>query len=162
MSTAHRVFGTYAPASDPVHGGHQALSRFIAYFETLSQSSLDDIARIYAPNARFRDPFNNVQGLDAVRRVFVHMFAVTEAPRFVVLDALGNTAQGFVVWNFNFRGKGRAARDWVIHGATRLEFDAQGLVTLHRDYWDAAEELYEHLFMLGPFLRTIKKRLQAD
>ncbi len=162
MSTPHPPFGVYAPASDPVHGGKESLSRFITYFETLSPSSLADIARIYAPNACFRDPFNNVQGLDAVRRVFVHMFAVTEAPRFVVLDALGNAAQGFVVWNFNFRGKGRSARDWVIHGATRLEFDAQGLVTLHRDYWDAAGELYEHLPMLGPLLRAAKKRLQAD
>jgi hypothetical protein len=37
-------------------------------------------------------------------------------------------------------------------------FDAQGLITLHRDYWDAAEELYEKLPVLGGLMRWLKKR----
>jgi steroid Delta-isomerase len=36
-----------------------------------------------------------------------------------------------------------------------------GLVTYHRDYWDAAEELYETLPLLGQLLRFIKKKLKA-
>jgi hypothetical protein len=43
-----------------------------------------------------------------------------------------------------------------------LEFNAQGLVALHRDYWDAAEELYEQLPLLGTVLRGVKKRLRAN
>ncbi len=141
--------------------GRTPLARFVAYFEALSPQSLAAIGSVYAAGARFKDPFNAVQGLDAVQRIFAHMFATTAAPRFVVLQALGDSAQGFVTWDFHFRSKGRGGRDWTIHGASRLEFDAAGRVTLHRDYWDAAEELYEHLPWLGAVLRGVKKRLRA-
>ncbi len=36
-----------------------------------------------------------------------------------------------------------------MRGATHLVLDDQGLITLHRDYWDAAEELYEKLPAAG-------------
>ncbi|MDE2252747.1 MAG: nuclear transport factor 2 family protein [Betaproteobacteria bacterium] len=137
------------------------LARFQAYFESLTPLTLTEIGRIYAADARFRDPFNAVQGLDAVRSIFAHMFVTTEQPRFVVLHALGDATQGYVTWDFHFRSKGRGGRNWTIHGASRLEFNAQGLVALHRDYWDAAEELYEHLPLLGALLRTVKSHLRA-
>ena len=137
------------------------LARFQAYFESLTPLTLTEIGQIYAADARFKDPFNAVQGLDAVRRIFAHMFATTEQPRFVVLHALGDATQGYVTWDFHFRSKGRGGRNWTIHGASRLEFDAKGLVALHRDYWDAAEELYEHLPLLGALLRAIKSHLRA-
>jgi hypothetical protein len=40
-------------------------------------------------------------------------------------------------------------------------FDAQGLVTLHRDYWDAAEELYEKLPVVGALMRWLKRRANS-
>ena len=43
-------------------------------------------------------------------------------------------------------------------GASHLVFDAQGLVVLHRDYWDAAEELYEKLPLVGSLMRWLKRR----
>ena len=143
--------------------GHATpLARFQAYFESLTPLTLTEIGQVYAADARFKDPFNAVQGLEAVRRIFAHMFATTEQPRFVVLHALGDATQGYVTWDFHFRSKGRGGRNWTIHGASRLEFNAQGLVSLHRDYWDAAEELYEQLPLLGAVLRGVKKRLRVD
>jgi hypothetical protein len=143
-------------------GNATPLARFQAYFESLTPLTLTEIGQVYAAGARFKDPFNAVQGLNAVRRIFAHMFATTEQPRFVVLRALGDATQGYVTWDFHFRSKGRGARNWTIHGASRLEFNAEGLVALHRDDWDAAEELYEQLPLLGTVLRGVKKRLRAD
>jgi len=159
MSAQNSGLDIHARGSVPSVGA--ALARFVAYFDALTPSSLAQIGTIYAQDACFKDPFNDVRGLHAVRGVFAHMFAVTRAPRFVVLHALGNAAEGYVVWDFHFRSKGRGARDWTIHGATRLEFDTFGRVALHRDYWDAAEELYEHLPLVGLTLRAIKRRLGA-
>lgn len=138
------------------------LARFQAYFESLTPLTLTELGQVYAADARFKDPFNAVHGLDAVRRIFAHMFATTQSPRFVVLHALGDATQGYITWDFHFRSMGRGARDWTIHGATRLEFNTHGMVSLHRDYWDAAEELYEHLPLLGAVLRRVKRQLQAD
>ena len=44
-----------------------------------------------------------------------------------------------------------------IHGGTLVHFDAQGRVTLHRDYWDTAEELYEKLPVLGRLMRWLRQ-----
>ena len=39
-----------------------------------------------------------------------------------------------------------------------MQYDLHGLITLHRDYWDAAEELYEKLPMIGGLMRWLKAR----
>ena len=46
----------------------------------------------------------------------------------------------------------------MIRGASHLRYDAAGLVAFHRDYWDAAEELYEKLPLIGSLMRWLKKR----
>jgi hypothetical protein len=46
----------------------------------------------------------------------------------------------------------------TVRGATHLLLDGQGQVTLHRDYWDAAEELYEKLPVVGGLMRWLKAR----
>jgi steroid Delta-isomerase len=139
-------------------GQHPALERLVRFYEQISPQSLGQIAHIYAGNASFRDPFNEVQGLAAVEAIFADMFARTRAPRFVVTGAVWQGEQAFLTWDFHF-GLGR--RELRVQGCTQLVFDAQGLVTVHRDYWDAAGELYEQLPVLGLLMRALRRRLAA-
>jgi hypothetical protein len=37
-------------------------------------------------------------------------------------------------------------------------FNQDGKVVIHRDYWDAAEELYEKLPVVGGLMRWLKRR----
>ena len=60
-----------------------AVDRISAFFETLSPESLNGIGAVYAPGARFKDPFNEVQGLAAIEQVYRHMFASLQQPRTV-------------------------------------------------------------------------------
>ena len=83
-----------------------AVERFRHYFEQLQPADLARIGEVYGAHAHFRDPFNEVRGLAAVRRVFEHMFETLEAPRFEVLDAFGSGEQAFLTWNFRFRLRG--------------------------------------------------------
>jgi hypothetical protein len=48
-----------------------------------------------------------------------------------------------------------------VRGGTHLVFNDEGLVTLHRDYWDAAEELYEKLPLVGGLMRWLKRRANS-
>ena len=41
-------------------------------------------------------------------------------------------------------------------------FDAEGRVTSHRDYWDAAEELYMTLPVIGWLMRRLRGALSAS
>ena len=135
------------------------VTRLVAYFEGLSPQSMAQLGQHYAAQARFKDPFNDVTGLPEIARIFEHMFVALIGPRFVVTQQVRQGAQCFLTWEFRFQFRNyRVGQEQVILGASHLVFDAQGLVTLHRDYWDAAEELYEKLPLVGSLMRWLKRR----
>ena len=71
-------------------------------------------------------------------------------------------SQCFLTWEFRFRFRShQPQQEQVILGASHLVFGPDGLITLHRDYWDAAEELYEKLPLLGSLMRWLKRRANS-
>ena len=134
------------------------LARIVEYFESLTPESVARLGEHYAENAWFKDPFNEVEGLERIQRIFEHMFRRLEAPRFRVTDRIGDAGGAMLAWEFRFRMRGRAM---LIRGATHLRFDGRGKVAYHRDYWDAAEELYARLPLLGGLMRLLQRRLRA-
>lgn len=134
------------------------LERLVRFYEGIEPSALRArLAEVYAHDARFKDPFNEVQGLDAIERIFAHMFNQVDNPGFVVVTGVQQENQAFVTWEFRFRMKRFSPQVQCIRGASHVVFDAAGLVAMHRDYWDAAEELYEKLPVLGAFMRMLKR-----
>ncbi|WP_338849097.1 nuclear transport factor 2 family protein [Massilia sp. W12] len=138
-------------APHPVHAVAQ-------WYQELSPHSLGRLSALYAAEARFKDPFNDVKGLAAIEQIFRHMYASTERPHFVMLQAFGAGDQGFVRWEFYFHAK---RRDWRIEGCTYFTFDAQGKVSLHRDYWDVAEEFWQKIPLIGGLVRWLRRRFQT-
>jgi hypothetical protein len=136
-----------------------AVTRVVAYFEALTPQSLTELQAYYDAAARFKDPFNAVQGVAAIRRVFEHMFVALAVPRFVITGQVVQGRQCFLTWEFRFRFRNfQQGTEQTILGASHLVLSEQGLITLHRDYWDAAEELYEKLPLLGGLMRWLKQR----
>lgn len=137
---------------------HRHLSALADWYESLTPETLARLGEHYAANAWFKDPFNEVSGLEAIRRVFAHMFATLRAPRFRVTARVADESGALLVWEFRF-GAGR--REYLVRGATHLRFNARGKVTYHRDYWDTAEELYAKAPLLGGLVRLLRRRLSA-
>lgn len=135
------------------------MTRFISFFEHLSPADVAELGRFYLSSARFKDPFNEVQGVSAIAAIFTHMFESLEQPRFVVTGRVVQGAQCFLTWDFvfGFRNFHKGVTQ-TVRGASHLVLDDQGRVTLHRDYWDAAEELYEKLPVVGALMRWLKAR----
>lgn len=132
--------------------------RIVNLFEHFTR---DDIARLgafYGERAHFKDPFNDVRGLAAIQGVYRHMFDALDEPRFVVRDVIVQGEQCFLSWDFLFRFKRYSRELQTVHGGSQLQLDAIGLILHHRDYWDAAEELYEKLPLIGGLMRWLKKR----
>jgi len=134
--------------------------RLVAAYEGLEHDRLGDLLALYHPNASFKDPFNEVLGQAAIRRLFEHMFEALDDPRFVVTQAACEGDQAFLTWTFHFRRRGGGARMHIL-GATHLHYAPDGRVHLHRDYWDAAEELYAKLPVLGALMRWLQRRLAS-
>lgn len=132
------------------------LQRLIDFFESLSPDSVRDLSRVYTDDVWFKDPFNEVTGVAEVSRIFTHMFEQVDAPRFVVTRSVLQGEHAFLTWDFLFRMKRHSRDEQCIRGATHLRFAADGRVAFHRDYWDAAEELYEKLPLLGSLMRWLK------
>jgi predicted SnoaL-like aldol condensation-catalyzing enzyme len=134
------------------------LAKLSIWYATLSVDTLQDIERLYAPDASFKDPFNEVVGIAAIKKIFSHMFETTEQPQFVILESIQQGNQAFLTWHFIF---GLNEKKYTVKGGTHLRFDDAGLVTMHRDYWDAAEELWQKLPLIGGIVRWLRGKFRA-
>ena len=133
----------------------------IDWFEQLSPQTIDRIPQFYAADAEFKDPFNEVRGTDAIARIFRHMFTQVDEPRFVIGSRFSGEDGVMLLWDFHFRARGRRPQAICVRGTSHLRFDAEGKVVLHRDYWDAAEELYAKLPVLGALMRYLQRMGRA-
>ena len=147
MSVAH--------ASDP------RVQRIVEAFERLRPEDVERLGEIYSADALFKDPFNEVQGVPAIRQVFSHMFVALREPRFVIRDAVCEGDQCFLSWDFLFRMRRFRSDEQCIRGGSHLRLTAEGRISEHRDYWDVAEELYEKLPMVGGLMRWLKRQANS-
>ena len=129
-------------------------------FETLSPERVEQLGALYAPDASFKDPFNAVRGLGEIQRIFRHMYVSLESPRFVITNRIVDGSQCFLTWEFRFSFKRfHTGVEQCILGGSHLQLDSAGRIAMHRDYWDAAQELYEKLPVLGSVMRWLKRRV---
>jgi ketosteroid isomerase-like protein len=139
----------------------QTIDDLIRWFESLTPESAQEVERYYSADAYFKDPFNELRGTDAIRRVFVHMFEQVNQPKFWVTGSWQSGEGAVLLWDFTFRMKRGPDALQTIRGATHLLFAADGRVSWHRDYWDAAEELYEKLPFIGALMRFLRRRMRS-
>jgi ketosteroid isomerase-like protein len=135
------------------------LDALLNAYTGLTPATLEALVTCYAPDAHFKDPFNDVSGHAGIRAIFTHMFANTANPRFDIISAQGDGTTAFVIWVFHC---GVAGRQLAVHGASHLRFDEQGRVCEHRDYWDPAEEMWQHLPLLGKPVAWLRRRFRVD
>lgn len=140
-----------------------ALKKLIEYFETLSTASVADMGRYYTDDTYFRDPFNEVLSqagsLAKLQHIFTEMFVRLHEPRFAITETILNDSGAVLIWDFSFRMKSlKPELQRSIHGLSHIRFAPDGRVAYHRDYWDAAGELYEQFPIVGALLRWLKKR----
>ena len=137
-----------------------ATTRVRSFFESLEPASVDRLDTVYAPDARFRDPFNEVHGISEIRRIFAQMFEHLDDCRFTFIDETVDERGAFLTWDMTFRIRRLSPRETRrIHGATHLKFAPDGRIASHHDYWDAAGELYAQLPLIGAVMRWLKRKL---
>lgn len=139
----------------------KTLDELIVFYENLSAADVERFGEFYAESAFFKDPFNEVRGLPAIRRIFEHMFRQVDAPSFRIEEKIVSASGAMLVWTFHFRSRRLGGGSQEIRGVSHLRFDAVGKVSYHRDYWDAAEELYMKLPAVGCLMRGLRRMIAA-
>jgi len=138
-----------------------ALDTLCNYFEKLSADTLGELDAHYAADAWFKDPFHEVSGVESIRAILRHTFDKLPGARFRVTRRFpGADLNAVILWEMDFVMP-ITRQPTTISGATHLTFDAAGKVTRHRDYWDAAEELYARLPVLKWLMRGLARQAAA-
>ena len=115
----------FAPLSPPPPAWRTA--RVVDFFERLTPASVSGLAGLYAANAYFRDPFNEVRGIAAIQHIFADMFGRLADCRFRILEAVADEHGTRLTWDVTFRiNRYRLGIVRTIHGASHLKFDATG------------------------------------
>ena len=81
------------------------VSNIIQFFETISPETVLQLHRIYTPKAWFKDPFNQVQGLDKIEAIFLHMYVGLDNPTFKIIHSQVQGNEVFLTWDFIFKFK---------------------------------------------------------
>jgi len=134
------------------------VTRYIAFFEDMTPASLAQLDDVFTDSARFIDPFNDVRGIAKIKRVFEHMYATVETPRFSVTEYVYTDPVCYLRWTFTFSTRGRPQK---IDGVSRVQFDVDGKAAEHVDFWDPSRQLYERIPVLGKILKRVRRRLGA-
>lgn len=137
-----------------------ALARYLALFTALTPGRLAELDALTTEDVRFRDPFNDTVGAAAMRRVFEHMFATLDQPRFVIVHRAMAGTVGLVAWRFTARTR-RGGRRIEIEGMSAIQLAEDGRVAVHVDHWDPARQLYEAIPIIGGLLRLLRHRLRS-
>lgn len=140
----------------------EALQRYARRFEMLDADAVAELHEVMSERIRFSDPFNDVQGIDTVKRLFDDMFEHLEDARFTVTHAAVDsmtTDTGMLSWELNARFRGKPYR---VVGMSEVTIDSDGRISRHIDHWDAGQQFYEHLPIVGWLLREIRKRLKIS
>jgi len=134
----------------------KSVEEYAEFMSNLSVETLPHLSRHVANDVFFRDPFNEVTGVDKMHQIFAHMFESMGEVRFEVLHCAMSGDTGLLNWSMaaTLRGK-----PWEFAGMTKVEFDDEGLVVSHIDHWDAAREFYEHFPIIGWALKAIRQKI---
>ena len=137
-----------------------AALRAKAFYESIGPADLRRLNEVYADDAYFRDPFNEVSGHSEIARIFGAMFEHLDDVRFEILDVVADGSGAMLTWNMRYRvRRWRPHETQTIHGASHLRFAPDGRIAYHRDYCDAANELYAKLPVIGPVMRWLRRKL---
>jgi steroid delta-isomerase len=122
--------------------------------------SLDRLAALSSDDVHFRDPFNDLRGREALHRLLAHTRQQVSGARFEVLDTAWSGRTAYLRWTMT--GRLRWIGDWRVVGVSEIRFGSDGRVAAHLDYWDAAEQFYGLLPLIGPLVRLIRSALRVS
>lgn len=138
------------------------MNTFLNTYRELSHDTLHRLDDIYDTNIHFIDPVHEIRGLEELRNYFKTLYQNITSIDFDFLTPMRNGNEGYVHWEMHYShpriGKGR---EITVHGASFLCFTSDDKVRYHRDFFDLGNMLYQHLPVLGSFVKTVNRRLKS-
>ncbi|WP_016957378.1 nuclear transport factor 2 family protein [Catenovulum agarivorans] len=134
------------------------VENFVKVYQSLSKDNLETLADIYDAKVMFQDPLHIISGLENLTQYFANMYENVQSCRFEIESSHFAEQQIFLYWTMHFQHpKLKKGQTILVEGHSRLKFVGNKVIC-HRDYFDVGAMLYEHVPILGGFVRSIKNR----
>lgn len=134
------------------------METFLHMYQNLSADNLQTLKGVYSNDVRFKDPAHEINGIDNLTVYFSSLYKNIESIHFSFSEPMIVDSRGYVSWEMTFSHRRLAGGTPItVEGVTYLEFDEQGRIHYHRDYFDLGEMLYEQVPLLGRLVKSIKK-----
>lgn len=147
------------PTPTPLESIADPLLRFEELYRILDKDHLHLLPQCYGAEVVFEDPFHRVEGLEALRAYCGRLYANVISCGFTFHERIVGADSSVVTWTMHLHHpRLNGGRPFDTPGCSHLRF-RQGLVVLHRDYFDAGAMIYERVSAIGPVIRFIKSRL---
>ncbi len=141
--------------------GDQTIKAFGEVFANLQNAQLVDIVNeVYADNFYFNDTFRTIRDKQTLANYLQETGKIVESIEVNINDIARSDNEVYVRWSMNmqFSVFGKAINSNSV-GITHLRFNQDGEIILHQDFWDGADAFYQHLPVIGMWLRQIRGQL---
>jgi hypothetical protein len=136
----------------------EVLLRLEQFFTEMSADSVRaQTLDIYAPEAILYDNLAVIEGSESIRSYFIKAASEVDQLDVEFLQVSRDGADYFIRWRMIMGSEALSSGEPIVsYGMSQFRFDASGRVLLHRDFWDAATGLYEHLPVIGGLLQRLR------
>ncbi|WP_165398970.1 nuclear transport factor 2 family protein [Shewanella maritima] len=146
-----------------------AIANFIAMYQKLGKDNLSLLDEVYNEQIEFKDPLHHIKGLQQLKHYFAGMYENVLAIKFDIhqVDISSGQPQSLdvrhasVFWTMTYQHPKLAKGEPIeVEGMSQLKFADK--VMFHRDYFDGAAMVYQHIPVLGWAINKIKQRVATD
>ena len=127
------------------------VKNYINLFSNLSPENINQFDDLISKDIVFIDPFNNIKGVNAFKKIFYHMFENVQDPKFLILDYSINKQRVFLKWKMTFFAFKSLQ---IIEGMSELLLNDDGKISTHTDYWDSLNGIFIKIPLIGYFYRV--------
>lgn len=133
------------------------LDNFCTLYQNLNKDNLIRLKEVYSDDIQFIDPIHEVNGIDALINYFENLYQNMEQCQFQIKQVIEQQGEACLVWSMHYSHKKiKNGQKICVDGCSHISFSNK--IDRHRDYLDLGQMLYEQLPLLGPVIKTIKKR----
>lgn len=129
------------------------LDDYVAFFERITLDRLGELDALVTPDVRFKDPFNDVRGVDNMRRALALAFE-HGTPRFEVIDRARGHHAAYLLWRYTH------GPDFSLEGMSEIRLAPDGRIAEHIDHWDSGTQFYARIPVLGWLIGRVRSRFR--
>lgn len=139
-----------------------ALETFCEFLKSINDTTYieNEIASVYAENAYLNDTLKTLQSRDEIKEHFIKTSNAMTGYEVEITDIAASSKGYYIRWDMQFTApKLSGGKNIHTIGMTYAQFNADGKVILHQDFWDSTEGFFSHIPVLRSGIKMIKSRL---